>query len=125
MNVLKKAIHTEKGIFDAVPLITGLPQPHGPVILSQDDRKSLQTSGEDAPRSRSTSTSGKLLENVKKAKENQSPKQKGATISNPFESPTKDKLFPHAEDQYLERFVCFYQIWNLIDCLWQSIKFQI
>ncbi len=36
VNILRKAIHTEKGIFDAVPLIHGLPQPHCPIIMTQD-----------------------------------------------------------------------------------------
>jgi len=46
------------------------------------------------------------MEKYKKAKENKDPSEtkeigKGATISyDPFASPTKDQLFPHAEDKH-------------------------
>jgi len=36
VNVIRKAVHTEKGIFDAVTLLPGLPLPKVPIILSDD-----------------------------------------------------------------------------------------
>eukprot|EP01118_Nematostelium_gracile_P006494 TRINITY_DN2086_c0_g1_i2.p1 TRINITY_DN2086_c0_g1~~TRINITY_DN2086_c0_g1_i2.p1 ORF type:complete len:502 (-),score=144.93 TRINITY_DN2086_c0_g1_i2:35-1540(-) len=34
LNIIKKAIHTEKGIFDALPLLPNMPKPNIPVINS-------------------------------------------------------------------------------------------
>lgn len=38
VNVVRKAIHTENGIFDAMPLMKGLPTPKIPIILTDESK---------------------------------------------------------------------------------------
>jgi hypothetical protein len=74
VNVVHKAIHTENGIFDAVPLIPGLPLPKIPVILS--DKSSQE-------------------EDKKKKKKNKD--KKGEDVKEP-EPASKRTSLPVAED---------------------------
>jgi len=124
INVARKSIHTENGIYDSAPLIAGMPLPKCQIINS--DEPDLRTSvpvSRSGGRSRantateptSTSTSAlpdKLMDGYKKEKEKKSKEEKGEkgekekkgkTVgqSQPFDSsPSKDKLFPHAEDKH-------------------------
>src|SRR5690349_4164301 len=41
VNVLRKPLHTEKGIFDAAPLLPGVQMPKVPIIVSPEDKAAL------------------------------------------------------------------------------------
>jgi len=54
LNIVKKAIHTEKGVFDALPLLPALPKPNVPIINSD------QTNLPEIPKPSSSSSSHNL-----------------------------------------------------------------
>jgi hypothetical protein len=64
LNVIKRAIHTEKGafrlvvcssltlgVFDSVPLLTGLPVPREPIIITADAATDSQATLQETPKS--------------------------------------------------------------------------
>jgi len=104
ISTTKKAIHTEKGIYDAVPFIFGLPKPNCPIILSQDSNP-LMKSEETVGRARSATAAPKLLESyneekTKRAnediKEPEPSKHRGSYEKSQSLDPSR--FFPHAED---------------------------
>ncbi len=109
MSSIRKAVHTEKGIFDSVPLLPDMPIPKCPIYVTQEQLVQDKTShswlgpspaknsspGEAAkdPKSSHSWLGPALLNHQKKANEKEEQ-------TNLFDDDMKNKLFPHAEDKY-------------------------
>jgi len=52
VNVVRKPLHTEKGIFDGAPLLPGVMMPKVPVILSPEDKAALDDTRISTPKKR-------------------------------------------------------------------------
>jgi len=113
VNIVRKAIHTEKGIFDAAPLITGLPQPHCPIVMTQEvqnENKSCALSCStsklpEKPKKEKKDKRGSIKETVDDVKEPEPTKNnRNSTVTyeevSPAKTIEKDNLFPHAEDKH-------------------------
>lgn len=87
INVIRKAIHTEKGIFDAMPLLPWLPKPAIPMLRSSEVETSLDTNSpmlKKNPRNRASS--------IDKSDSKQSEETKKKSSKSKRKSTTKEGL---------------------------------